>query len=407
MTGKTRSVWPIALATTLLIQIAVSFLSQAMNVLAPSLTQAANVSPEQIGWLAGVVAFGTVWFLMGGTRLLTEIGPIRLLQLGVLLSASGLLLALIGFWPGTLLAALLVGLGYGPAPPAGNQILMNTVPKAHRGLIFSIKQSGAPIGSAFAGIFLPFVANHVGWATALAIAACLAGVTAFLVEPFRLQLDARQSHPSIDAFGSLFSSQMLTTPFKAVRGASGLTHLAYTGFAFAVVQGSVFALYVTYLVTTVGTDLAAAGAAFAAMQLAGAIARIVVGWVADRVRSALMVLAALGIASSITMAVIGYMQLSWGWNVILAISALAGFCAASWNGVLMSEIAKVSPPDYVGQTTSAATFFIFIGYVLGPATFAAIVRFTASYQVAFSFLEVFPVTGSITLYLLHRRALKH
>lgn len=407
MTGKTRSVWPIALAATLLIQIAVSFLSQAMSVLAPSLTHAANVSPEQIGWLAGVVAFGTVWFLMSGTRLLTEIGPIRLLQLGVLLSACGLLLALIGFWPATLLAALLVGLGYGPAPPAGNQILMNTVPKAHRGLIFSIKQSGAPVGSALAGFLLPIFAHHLGWATALAIAACLAGVTAFLVEPFRRQLDSRQSHPSIASFGSLFSPQMLTTPFKAMQGASGLMHLAYTGFAFAMVQGSVFALYVTYLVITVGADLAAAGAAFAAMQLAGAIARIVVGWVADRVRSALMVPAALGIASSITMAVIGSMQLSWGWDVILAISALAGFCVASWNGVLMSEIAKVSPRDHVGQTTSAATFFIFIGYVLGPVTFAAIVRFIGSYQAAFSVLGVFPVTGSIALYILHRRAIKH
>lgn len=403
MTDRSRSAWPIALASTLLIQIAVSFLSQAMSVLAPSLTEAANVSPEQIGWLAAAVAFGTVWFLMGGTQMLTDIGPIRLLQIGVLVSSFGLLLALLGFWPVTMLAALLVGLGYGPAPPAGNQILMNTVPKEHRGLIFSIKQSGAPIGSALAGFLLPVLANQLGWAWALGIAAVLGGASAFLVEPVRLQLDAQQARFKWSTVGSLFSPQMVTAPFRALQGSSGLKQLAYAGFAFAVVQGSIFALFVTYLVTDLGANLSAAGAAFATMQLAGAAARIAMGWLADRTSSPLLVIAALGIASSVTMTSMSAMQLSWGWHIILAISALTGFCAASWNGILMSEIAKASPANSVGQTTSAATFFIFIGYVLGPAVFAGIVRVTASYQVGFSFLELFPITGSVTLYLLYRR----
>lgn len=403
MTRSSRSTWPTALTVTLLVQIAVSFLSQSLSVLAPSLTAASGVSPEQIGWLASLVAFGTVWFLMGGNKLLVEIGAVRLLQLGVLLSASALLLASIGFWPATLMAALLVGLGYGPAPPAGSQILMDTVPKAHRSLIFSIKQSGAPVGSALAGFLLPMLAEHLSWSKALAIAACLAGSIAFLVEPFRVQLDTKQSHFNVAVLGALFSPKMLITPFEVVREAPGLRHLASTGFALAVVQGSLFALYVTYLVTTVGTDLAAAGTAFATVQLAGATARVAVGWLADRVRSPLMIVTLLGIASSATMLTIGFMQLSWSWSIILVISALAGFCAAGWNGVLMSEIARFSLPDHVGQTTSAATFFIFIGYVLGPVGFATIVQLTSSYSAGFSFLAIFPMIGSTILYFLHRR----
>lgn len=405
MAATSRSAWPVALAVTSLIQIAVSFLSQAMSVLAPSLTLAAGVLPEQIGWLAGFVAFGTVWFLMGANNLLSDLGPVRLLQLGVLLSACGLLLALIGFWPTTLVAALFVGLGYGPAPPAGNQILMDTAPKSHRGLIFSIKQSGAPIGSALAGILLPFLADRYGWSTALAIAAGLAVAVAVSVEPFRFQLDARKSRPSVASFGSLFSFHMLAAPFEAMQRTRGLGLLAYAGFAFASVQGSLFALYVTYLVTIIGTDLTFAGAAFAIMQLAGAIARIAIGWLADRVRSPLLVTSALGVASSVVVTLISFMQLSWDWNVILSISALAGFCAASWNGVLMSEIAKSSPSQQVGQTTSAATFFIFIGYVFGPICFATIIRCTGSYSFGFSFLEFFPITGSVALYLLSRRGI--
>jgi len=375
-----------------------------MSVLAPSLTAAAGVPAEQIGWLAGLVALGTVWFLVGSSKLLADIESVRLLQLGVLLSAFGLLLALLGYWPATLLAALLVGLGYGPAPPAGNQVLISFAPKAHQGLIFSIKQSGAPIGSALAGLLLPLLAGRYGWATALAIAACLAGTTALVIEPFQRRLSTRQSHPSIAMIAPLFSPRLLGAPFIAIREAPGLIHLACAGFTFATVQGSLFALYVTYLVTTVGTDLAAAGAAFATMQLGGAVARIMVGWLADKVRAPLLVLASIGVASSVVIAITGAMQLDWGWSAILTISALVGLCAAGWNGVLMSEIAKASPLHRVGQITSAATFFIFVGYVLGPVSFAAILWYTSLYSAGFAFLQIFPIVGSAALIASYRQA---
>lgn len=160
MNGIIFAPWSIALMITLLVQVTVSFLSQAINVLAPNLTEAAGVSHEQIGWLAGLVAAGTVLFLMGGSVYFIRAAPVRLMQLGILLSAAGLLLASIGLWPATILSAFLVGLGYGPAPPASSQILMNNVPTTHQGLIFSVKQSGAPIGSALAGLLLPSLAEN-------------------------------------------------------------------------------------------------------------------------------------------------------------------------------------------------------------------------------------------------------
>lgn len=404
MANGERLVWPIALAVTVLIQVAVSFLAQAMNVLAPSLTQAANVSSEQIGTLAGFVAFGTLWFLMGGSRLLVDIASVRLLQVGVLLSAFGLLLALAGFWPATLLAALLVGLGYGPTPPAGNQILMSTAPAAHRGLIFSIKQSGVPLGSALAGFLLPFIAERWGWAAALLIASILAAATAVAVEPFRSRIDLKQSKAEIATVAPLFSLRMLLAPFSAVKKSKALPFLAYTGFAFAVAQGSIFAMYVTFLVTSVGMDLTSAGMAFGAMQLVGAFARILVGWVADRTHSALAVLAALGLLSSTILVVVAYVQLSWGWSLIASVSSLAGLCVASWNGVLMSEIAKASPIDSVGEATSAATFFTFLGYIMGPVSFAAIVRIGFTFTEAFTLVAILPVTGTLVLYLLYQRS---
>ncbi len=123
--------------------------------------------------------------------------------------------------------------------------------------------------------------------------------------------------------------------------------------------------------------------AFAVMQISGTIARIVVGWIADRARAHLMVLALLGVGSSANIFLIGLMDKSWGGLAVLAVSAATGFLAASWNGVLLSEIARLSPPARVGETSSAATFFIFLGYVTGPALFALVIHWTGSYPLAF------------------------
>lgn len=400
--GDTQG-WRVALATTLLTQVAASVLLQATTVVGPSLTEAAGVAPEQIGTLAALSSFGAVWFLMGGLKLLGDLGPVRVLQLGILVSSAGLLLATTGFWPAALLSGLLVGLGYGPAPPAGNQLLMQTAPAQHRALIFSIKQAGAPFGSALTGLALPVIAGAFGWRAAILFAAVAALAAVIVVEPYRARIDTQRSRLTSAGLLALLSPGMVLAPFLALRGAAILKQLAFAGCMFSFVQGSIFALYITYLVTSLGFDLQAAGVAFAVMQLTGAAARIIVGWIADRTRAHIAVVALLGIGSSLMIVLIGKMQADWGWPAILTVSAATGFLAASWNGVLLSEIARLSPPNRIGETSSAATFFIFLGYVSGPALFALVIRMTGSYAIAFGALFAIPLLGSATLFFARNR----
>jgi len=404
MTHPDAPSWKAALATTLLIQIASSVLLQAQTVVGPSLTAAAGVPPHEIGTLAALCSFGAVWFLMGGMRLMTDLGPLRVLQLGVLVSAGGLLLGVTAYWPAALLAGLLVGLGYGPAPPAGNQLLMQTAPAQHRALIFSIKQAGAPFGSALAGLALPFVAESYGWRAALFAAAGAALLSVAAVEPYRAGLDRQRSRITRHALIGLVSPRMVLAPFQAIAVVPVLKRLAFAGCMFSFVQGSIFALFITFLVTRLDYDLQTAGLAFAIMQLTGTVARIVVGWVADRVRAHLMVLALLGLGSSANILLVGLMDKSWSGLAVMAVSAATGFLAASWNGVLLSEIARLSPPARVGETSSAATFFIFLGYVAGPALFALAIHWTGSYALAFRALMVLPLAGAATLFLSRRHA---
>lgn len=277
--------WRASLLVTLLMQVALSFLVQAMVVLGPNLTDVAGVPPELVGHLASFVAFGTLWFLMGGLGLLNALGPVQLLQCGVLLGSGGLMLSLTGSWIPVLLAGLAVGFGYGPAPPAGNEILARTAPEQHRSLIFSIKQSGAPLGYAFAGLLLPPIGTAFGWRTALVVAALLATACAVAVEPFRAGIDQRRAALRFTWFRGLVSPAMVLSPFRSLGRSLILVRLAYAGAAMSMVQGSAFALFVTFLNVELGFPLTTAGAAFAVMQVAGAAARIACGWIADRMPS--------------------------------------------------------------------------------------------------------------------------
>ena len=131
------------------------FATQALPVLAPLVTRGAGLPPEAIGRLYGLTMIGSVLFMAFAMPILARLGPVRTQQLGAVLAAIGLLTAVAGSGIALLIAALLVGIGNAPSIPAGSRILAATAPAAHRTLIFSAKQAGAPLGGMIAGIVLP------------------------------------------------------------------------------------------------------------------------------------------------------------------------------------------------------------------------------------------------------------
>ena len=139
--------WVLALSTTLGMQSVASFLDQSLPIIAPLLTARAGLAPERIGIISSLSALGVILFLVFGGPVLARLGPVRMLQIGTLTAVCGLAIAATGWWPLLVIAAIMMGFGYGPSPPAGNRILAATVPARHRSLIFSIKQAGAPLGS--------------------------------------------------------------------------------------------------------------------------------------------------------------------------------------------------------------------------------------------------------------------
>ncbi|PWB59944.1 MAG: MFS transporter, partial [Bradyrhizobiaceae bacterium] len=156
MTG--RSTGLAALVSMLWLQIANAVTWMTLPVLAPQVAPLAGVEPSTIGHLAGVMFAGALLPTLLASAAMPLVGPVRMSQLTTALSAAGLLVAATGNVWALLIAALIIGAGYGPGAPLSSAVLAHHTRPEWRGLVFSVRQSGIPIGGLLAGLTLPMVA---------------------------------------------------------------------------------------------------------------------------------------------------------------------------------------------------------------------------------------------------------
>lgn len=375
--------WITALTAMLLVQMATAFMTRVAPTIAPAMAAELQWSDAIIGYLASITTIGSIAFLVLGAPLLRRLGSVRALQAGLCLSILGLPFLLPSFWPIAAIGSFLIGLGYGPSSPAGNDVLHRLAPAKHRGMIFSIKQAGVPAGGIIAGLALPPIAEAYGWRMSLVFAAVLVAATIMAVQPMRNALDAGRATAQSLAIRAFLSPANILEPLRALRTSSSLTRLAAAGACLAIGQGIWFAYIITFAVSDLGYDLRAAGFAFAAMQATGVFGRVLLGGLADRVRSASRLLGFVGIASGLTSLVMVLAAPQWPFWAFCALSSVAGVTVSSWNGVQMSEIARRAAHGLVREASSGATIVIFLGYVFGPLAFATLVSVTGRFDLGF------------------------
>ena len=139
------------LAATLAVQLLVSMAVVTVPVLAPELAVATGVPVGYIGlFIALVYGSSMAVSLVSGT-LVQRLGAIRLSQYCLAACAAGLACTATGVPVLLLAGAVLLGVGYGPVTPASSHVLAKTTPPGMMALVFSLKQTGVPLGGALAG----------------------------------------------------------------------------------------------------------------------------------------------------------------------------------------------------------------------------------------------------------------
>lgn len=373
-----------ALGSTLLVQVVCSVGAGATPLLGPFLTQRWGVPTESIGYVTAMQSAGICWYLAGGSPMLAHFGPIRSLQIGLVALAIGLLLMSQPALPVAMVGALLIGLGLAPNTPAGSQILMRAAPPAHRGLIFSIKQAGVPGGGALAGVVVAPLLLWLGFPGAIWLLAGLMIVVALSVQVVRRLLDADRGPRQPDWPRMFVSPRSFTLAVRILKESPNLGMLTAIGVSYSILQACVTGFTATYMVVRHGHGLAAAGLLMATLLAASTLARIVFGWLGDRMGpqrgSLLLVLLALGSSAAIVVMVLAAGTGSW---VVYGCMALVGATTMGWNGIHMAELARVAPVGKVSEVTSAASLFGFVGSVCGPLLFALTVNRTGSFDWAY------------------------
>ena len=385
-------------------QITGAFQSQAIWVLGPVLTRTAGVAPERIGELAGLVSLGSACFFMGGTPVLQRLGSLRALQLGAVVISVSLILFFLPFWPAMMLAAFLVGTGYGPTAPAGSDVLARYTPPQHKGVMFSIKQAGAPFGGAIAGLMLPSLTEIIGWRATLFVSALLGLVAIGLVQRVRRELDADRDATVALSLRTVLSFATLRQPIAAIGLSPGLPLLTLAALCFAIIQGNLFSFSVTYLHDEIGLDLVEAGAASSVMLLTGMAGRVLMGFIADRTGSAVAVLKGIAVTATLTTLAMSTITPAWSYGAILAVSGVTGVAATTWNGVYLAEIARIAPKGQVGVATAGSVFFTFMGYTFGPMIFAKTVSWVGAYGPVFAGIAGLGLVAGLALILAGRQA---
>ena len=155
--------------------------------------------------------------------------------------------------------------------------LLLTTPPSQLSLVFSLKQTGVPLGGMIAGALVPSLDSLVGWQLAFLATGLMCAVCAWAVQPLRADLDSDRD-PTVRP--SLVTS--LVQPLRLVFSHTRLRTMVLISFLFAIFQLSLATYLVTFLYEDLGWSLIFAGVALTVTQAAGVGGRILWGFISDR-----------------------------------------------------------------------------------------------------------------------------
>lgn len=372
-----------ALAAMTALQALVGIALFAPGVLAPSL----GLSVVQLGIFSAIVSgVGMATSLYGG-QMAAKFGPCVVASLCAL--AVALSMGVISF--GTMFAlagsAVVLGLAFGPETPASSTLLSKLATDANRPLIFSIRQTGNQIGAMAGSLMLPAIAVSSPRAGFWLIAA-IAIVAAFGFKRLGKRYDAmvRGQGQRLD----------LRAAFVIVMSHRGLRSLAIASIAFAAMQLSLNAFFVSFAVDRLALSHVAAGWLLAIAQAGGLFGRLFWGLVATKLFASRTVVCGLGLGMAAAAGLVSVANPSWSFATLATLGFALGLTASGWNGVFLAEVARLAPEGRVAEATGVVLTASYFGLLLGPILVGATASL-GSLSLSYATLAAFALVATLPL----------
>ena len=392
-----------------------------------------------IGWQVGMVYGATLFGCLFSGRVIALIGASRSLQLAMLLTIFGALLAtsfsgssLGVFW--LFLGSIFIGLGYSFTNPASSELLILFSGKGG-GLIFSLKQSSVPLGLVVAGLTTPLCTQHWGWQSSslpVVIAALLS--IAFLEHTrtrFSQTLADKQRREQLASRPSAILSKGFArgifvgiSPLRGIFRLCKTPHLFWLAMAsvsLSPIQMTVMGYTSPFAVDYLGYGLLVGGFLLSLSQCATFIARPLWGVMSDRYFESRRMIGLLAIAGGFLSLSLLLLPRGANFLVTAILFSLLAACVVGWNGLFMMSLAvlsrerravggsfargKVSANGMsVSEATSSALFFTYGACFIGPVMVPTIIDWTdGNYAFVFA---LYGVLGMISAIYCLRRSLR-
>ena len=368
-------IWP--LVVTMGIQALVSMAVFSPPVFAPAAHGEIGLPASWVGLVTTFTfAAATIGALFSG-GVIARAGPMRMSQWALVSCGAGIaLMTTANPWL-IVLGALVMGLGYGPVTPSSSAILVDRTPERMRAFIFSLKQTGVPIGGALAGILVPALIVMASWQAAALAVSALCCVMALALQPIRASVDHA---PHADR---PLKPASLLEPLRFVLSHPRLREMGLASGSYSGMQACLSTFLVVYLHQRIGFSVPVAGAVLATAMIAGILGRIAWGVIADNWVKPRLLLGVIGVTMAAAAFATAGFNADWPMAMVLFVSFVYGATAIGWNGVYLSEVARIAPPGKAGSATGASLAMTYAGVVVLPTLFWGIVSLTDSYAAGY------------------------
>jgi MFS family permease len=320
-----------------------------------------------VAWGAAADRYGERWVIAGGLALTAAFA----------FAAAGA-----GGYVGLGLLFVLGGAAAASTSAASGRVVIGWFPRSRRGLAMGIRQVSQPLGVAVAALAVPALAGRFGiWAplllagalTAALAAACAVGIA----NPPR-----PAAPPAADG----------VRPFNPYRESPFLTRIHLLSALLVVPQFTLSTFGLIWLITGLHWNVTAAGAVIAAAQFVGALGRIGVGVVSDRVGSRTRVLRWVAVSGVVVMlALAGCGGLHWA-AASAVVLIVASTVSVADNGLSFTSVAEAAGPSWSGKALGIQNTGQFIAAAaVGPGIGALIT--VVGYPVAFALVALTPLAA--------------
>lgn len=369
------------LAVAVFAQASVTVVLSTPAFLIPLLHTVRHVSLAQAGLLAAAPSVGMVLASIAWGAAADRWGERTVLVVGLTITAVAVWIAMtVSGYLALGLAFVGTGLGAASVSAASGRLVVGWFPQKRRGLAMGIRQTCQPLGVAVAALVVPPLVAAGSVEPALVFDLVLVVLSAVacavvVVDP------ARPRRVLVDGVSD--------NPYRT----GVLWRIHAVSVLLVVPQFALSTFGLVWFVVGFGWSTLAAGIVVAVSQFLGALGRIAVGVLSDRVGSRLRPLrwvAVAGIAALLAMAGAGALD----WGIAAAVCFVLASCiSVADNGLAFTSVAEFAGPHWSGRALGAQNTGQFLGAAIVAPAVGALIGLVG-YPLAFALVAIAPALAT-------------